>query len=416
MTEDIAAYVGVDWASATHYVYALDAQGAKLGHRSFQHSGEGLAELADWIRTTTGAEPGRVAVGIEVPHGPVVESLMESGFLVHALNPKQLDRFRDRFTMAGAKDDRLDALVLADSLRTDRRFYRFLEPVHPTIIQLREWSRMAEDLSAERNRLANRFRHQLWRYFPQMLDLAEDWSQQWIVELWDLISTPAKAQTVRASTVAKRLKQSRVKKWTADTLLDHLRGKPITVADGVTEACVAHCELILQRLRLVMQQMKVALKQLERLCSAVAELPPTIGVVPNAQADPEILRSMPGVGTIVLAALLSEAHDAVARRDAHALRGLSGVAPVTRRSGKQTLVVMRQSCPHRLRTAVYHWARVAVLHDFQTRNRYAALRKRGHSHARALRSIGSRLIGVACAMLRTGELFDRDRTPHSAAV
>jgi hypothetical protein len=47
--------------------------------------------------------------------------------------------------------------------------------VHPTIIQLREWSRMMEDLSAERNRLANRFRHQLWRYFPQMLELAEDW-------------------------------------------------------------------------------------------------------------------------------------------------------------------------------------------------------------------------------------------------
>jgi transposase len=226
MTEVIAAYVGVDWASATHYVYALDAQGAKLGHCSFQHSGEGLAELADWIRTTTVAEPGRIAVGIEVPHRPVVESPMESGFLVHALNPKQLDRFRDRFTMAGAKDDRLDALVLADSLRTNRRFYRFLEPVHPTIIQLRDWSRMAEDLSAERNRLANRFRHRLWRYFPQMLELAEDCSRQWILELWELISTPAKAQTVRASTVAKRLKQSRVKKWTAETLLKHLRGKP----------------------------------------------------------------------------------------------------------------------------------------------------------------------------------------------
>jgi transposase len=249
-----------------------------------------------------------------------------------------------------------------------------------------------------------------------MLDLAEDWSQQWILELWELIPTPAKAQTVRASTVAKRLKQCRVKKWTADTLLNDLRGKPITVADGVTEACVAHCELILQRLRLVMQQMKLAMKQLERLCSAVAELPPVVGVASNTQADPEILRSMPGVGTIVLAALLSEAHDAVARSDAHALRGLSGVAPVTRRSGKQILVVMRQSCPHRLRTAVYHWARVAVLHDFQTRNRYAALRKRGHSHARALRSIGSRLIGVACAMLRTGELFDRDRTPRSVVV
>ncbi|MET4177852.1 transposase [Bradyrhizobium sp. LA6.1] len=339
---------------------------------------------------------------------------MDSGFLVHALNPKQLDRFRDRFTMAGAKDDRLDAFVLADALRTDSRFYRFLEPVHPTIIQLREWSRMTEDLSAERNRLANRFRHQLWRYFPQMLELAEDWSQQWILDLWDLIPTPARARAVRTSTIARRLKESRVKRWTADTLLNHLRSTPISVASGVTEACVAHCELILGRLRLVMQQMKLAMKELERLCSAVAELPSASGIAPHA--DPEILRSMPGIGTIVLAALLSEGHDAIVRRDAQALRGLSGVVPVTRRSGKQIVVIMRQSCPHRLRTAVYHWARVAVLHDFQTRNRYAALRKRGHSHARALRSIGSRLIGVACAMLKTGELFDNGRPPQSAAA
>jgi hypothetical protein len=78
------------------------------------------------------------------------------------------------------------------------------------------------------------------------------------------------------------------------------------------------------------------------------------------------------------------------------------------------VVVMRQACPHRPRTAVFHWARVAVMRDLNCRNRYAALRKRGHSHARALRSIGSRLIGVACAMLRTGELFDSARLPQAA--
>jgi transposase len=117
----------------------------------------------------------------------------------------------------------------------------------------------------------------------------------------------------------------------------------------------------------------------------------------------------------VLAALLSEGHDAIARRNVPALRALAGVVPVTRRSGKQYMVVMRQACPHRLRTAVYHWARVAVMRDFHSRNRYAELRKRGYSHARALRSVGSRLIRVACAMLETGELFDPNRAPQTSA-
>jgi transposase len=163
-----------------------------------------------------------------------------------------------------------------------------------------------------------------------------------------------------------------------------------------------------------MEPMKNAMKQLERLCSALAELSPTTGSAGEPCSDPEILRSMPGVGPIVLAAL-SEGHDAIARRDVQTLRALAGVVPVTRRSGRQYMVVMRQACPHRLRTAAYHWARVAVMRDFHSRNRYAELRKRGHSHARALRSIGSRLIGVACAMLETGELFDRNRAPQTSA-
>ncbi|RVG17914.1 IS110 family transposase, partial [Sinorhizobium meliloti] len=388
--------------------------GQKLGHRAFAHSGTGLTELVDWIRSTSGHEPGRIAVGIEVPHGPVVEHLMDAGLLVHAVNPKQLDRLRDRFTMAGAKDDRLDAFVLADSLRTDDKFYRLLEPMHPTIIELREWSRITEDLSTERNRLANRFRHQLWRYFPQFLDLSEDWARQWILDLWEVVPTPAKARGTRTVTIANLLKQSRVRKWTADSLLAHLRTVPIAVAPGVTEACIAHCRIIITRLRLVMEQLKTALKQLERLCSAVADLPVAPETMTDGRCDPDILRSLPGVGPIVLAALLSEGHDAIVRRDAPTLRALSGVVPVTRRSGKQCMVVMRQACPHRLRTAVYHWARVAVMRDPHCRTRYSDMRKRGHSHARALRSIGSRLIGVACVMLQTGELFDANRMPQPA--
>jgi hypothetical protein len=124
MTESIMTYVGVDWASKTHYAYALDVDGEKLGHRPFDHSGEGLTELIEWIRSVSGQKIENIAIGIEVPHGPVVEHLMDAGFAVHAINPKQLDRLRDRFTTAGAKDDRLDAFVPTDSLRTDLRFYR----------------------------------------------------------------------------------------------------------------------------------------------------------------------------------------------------------------------------------------------------------------------------------------------------
>src|SRR6185503_436934 len=174
-----------------------DARGRKLGARAFAHSGEGLAAMAAWILELTGAAPEAVFVAIEVPHGPVVESLMERGFRVHAINPKQLDRFRDRFSPAGAKDDSRDAEVLADALRTDMRAFRKLALAEPLRIELREWSRMTDDLTAERNRLANRMREQLWRYFPAMLELEDDMAAEWFLDLWELVPTPEKAARVR---------------------------------------------------------------------------------------------------------------------------------------------------------------------------------------------------------------------------
>jgi len=55
---------------------------------------------------------------------------------------------------------------------------------------------------------------------------------------------------------------------------------------------------------------------------------------------------------------------------------------------------------------MYHWARVAVQHDTRSRAKYAALRSRGHSHGRALRSVADRLLNVACAMLKSGTPFN----------
>src|SRR5271166_4590294 len=51
-----------------------------------------------------------------------------------------MDRFRDRFTMAGAKDDSRNAEVMAPCLRTDPRCFRLLAAADPIIIELREWS------------------------------------------------------------------------------------------------------------------------------------------------------------------------------------------------------------------------------------------------------------------------------------
>ena len=67
---------------------------------------------------------------------------------------------------------------------------------------------------------------------------------------------------------------------------------------------------------------------------------------------------------------------------------------------------MRYAAHVRLRRAVYHWARVAAQHDHRSRTRYAALRRRGHSHGRAIRGVADRLLALACVLLQRQALFD----------
>ncbi len=404
-------YAGVDWGSQSHHVFLTDGGGRKFGEKIFKHGGEGLAEMAAWLMTASGAlEPGQILAAIEVPHGPVVETLVERGFKVHAINPKQMDRFRDRFTMAGAKDDSRDAEVMASALRTDPRCFRLLAPVDPTIVELREWSRIAEDLGVERNRLANRLREQLWRYFPAMLELEDDLGAEWLLELWEAAPAPQKASRLREATVAKLLKRHRIRRFDAAFVVNALRRPPVRVAAGTVEAASAHVASLVPRIRLLNRQIKDAHSRIEALTARLVraeEAEPG----QRKQHDAEILASLPGVGRTILATLLAEAWDALRRRDYAALRSLTGVAPVTKRSGKSCIVVRRQACHDRLANAVYHWARVAVQCDPRSRAKYAELRRRGHSHGRALRSVADRLLNVACAMLKSGVAF----SPSSAA-
>ena len=131
--------------------------------------------------------------------------------------------------------------------------------------------------------------------------------------------------------------------------------------------------------------------------------------------DMTLFRSLPGVGGYVLSTLFAEAFDLLQRRDYPALRARSGVAPVSIQSGNTRWEIRRLAVQHELRNALYHWARVAAVHDPLSKARYRALRARGHSHGRALRTVGDRLLAVACAMLKKRHPLRPEALPRQSS-
>lgn len=404
--EQIRWYVGIDWASREHQVCVTDAAGQVLEERAVPHSGEGLEELIAELLRRTDQNPQAVGVAIELPHGPVVEALLERRFAVFAVNPKQLDRFRDRFGPSGAKDDRRDARVLASALRTDEHAFRRLEPEEPTLVELREWSRLVEELTAEQVRWSNRMRDGLRRYYPQMLELGADGSDPWFLDLWQAVPTPAKARRIRDVTIRKVLRKHRIRRLTPKQVHDTLRTEPLRVADGTVQAACAQIEVAVAQLRLIHTQLRHGYRQLDRLIGELmgAEEGDEPGQK-REQHDVEILYSFPGVGRITLAVLLAEASQPLRERDYHRLRSVTGVAPVTCSSGTKRVVLMRRACNPRLRTAMHHIARVAVQRDPRWKQQYGQLRARGKVHAAALRIVGDRILRTMCAMLRNRQPY-----------
>lgn len=93
----------------------VDARGREVRRATIEHNAAGLRELLELL-----SRAGAREVAIERPDGPVVDTLLEAGITVVVISPNQLKNLRGRYGSAGNKDDRFDAFVLADTLRTDR--------------------------------------------------------------------------------------------------------------------------------------------------------------------------------------------------------------------------------------------------------------------------------------------------------
>jgi len=399
-------FAGIDWGSEKHRVCLMNRDGQILAERWIEHNGDSLAELTAWLRRETSDAPSLLAAAIEIPRGAIVETLLEHGFAVFSINPKQLDRFRDRYSPAGAKDDRRDALVLADALRTDMHCFRPVRLDDPAVIRLRELSRLDDELAQEQNRAVNRLREQFHRFFPQLLQLCECADEPWLWTLFELAPSPLRAARLTEARITRLLQQYRIRRITATEVRTMLKTKPLTLASGAAEAAAEHALLLLPRLRLLHQQRTDLARRISALLDELAA--PTEGR--KEHRDAAILLSLPGLGRKIAATMLSEASQAIADRDYHALRCYSGAAPITRQSGKKKTVVMRRGINERLRNALYHWARVSVVYHPQSKKRYAAMRACGHSHGRALRGLADRWLKVLTSMLTTGTLYDPQRS------
>lgn len=403
-------FVGIDWGSKSHAVCVLNDRGKKLLEREVRHHGDDVHDFVSKLRELAG-DMSTVAAAMEAPQGVMVEALLECGAKVYSINPKQLDRFRDRHSVSGAKDDDLDAYVLATSLQTDPALFRAVTLPSPALMTLSALSRTYEVMTEQVLSLSNQICEQLRRYYPQMVELGDWHEEPWLWLLFKAAPTPQSATKLPLLKINNILNAKRIRRISADNIRKKLRETPLPVADGVADAAALRVASLLPLLQAAHEQRSQCSQQMKALLTSFTkgdESPE------KSHHDAALLLSLPGIGVHNGAVMLTEARVALQARDYQALRRLAGVAPVSKRTGgrsKRPHVQRRHACNHRLREAFYHCGRVASQCDPRTQQHYRELRARGHTHGRAVRGVVDRLLKVLVAVLGSAQPYDRAKRP-----
>lgn len=182
-------YAGVDWADREHQVYVGDQDGKKIMEMKLQETPEGLAEFGHWLdeRRAEGIE---IWAAIEKPQGRIVDFLLDHGVVVYPVNPKAVDRARDRFRMSQSKSDSFDAYVLSEFLRTDHAHLRALQPSSEPAQELKMLTRDQQRVQRHNTRLLQQLKVTLKEYYPRPLEVFSDLDSQFARDFLKQYPTP----------------------------------------------------------------------------------------------------------------------------------------------------------------------------------------------------------------------------------
>jgi len=390
-------FAGVDWAEAHHDVHIQDEEGRRLGGGRLPDGIEGIARFHELVAARAD-DPGEVVIGIETDRGLFAAALVAAEYQVFAVNPMSVSRYRDRHKVSGAKSDPGDAKVLADLVRTDRHNHRRVIPDTELAEAVKVLARAHQSVIWNRRRQLNQLRSALREFYPAALAAFDDLASGDAIEVLKVAPEPALGAALSKTQIAAALRRggrTRRIDERAAAIQAALRGPQLQPPPVIAAAMGTSVAALVP----VIGEMTRQITGLEQQLAADFEQHP----------DAEVVRSLPGLGTILGARVLGESGDVPDRyADAKSRRNYAGTAPITRASGTRRVVLARHARNKRLADAIYLWAFAALTASPGARTLYDRRRAAGDTHHQALRALGNRLVGFLHGCLATRTLYDED--------
>ncbi|SQD95470.1 transposase [Parafrankia sp. Ea1.12] len=386
-------FVGDDRAEDHHDVEVQDGTGRRLTKGRLPEGLAGITRLHELVgaHLAEDADPAEVVVGIETDRGPWVSALVAAGYQVIAVNPVQAARYRERYSTSGAKSDAGDAHALADMVRTDRHQLRPVAGDSDLAEAVKVTARAHQTLVWDRTRQVQRLRAALVESFPAAVAVFDDLDAADTLELLEKAPAPDLARRLTVAQISAALKRARRRGDLAGRARAIRAGfqagqLPVRPATAAAYGAVVRAQVGL----------------IGTLTTEIGRLGAQVDAHFGQHPDAEVLLSQPGLGPVLAARVLAEFGDDPDRyADAKARKNYAGTSPVTRASGKKTVVMARYARNDRLADALHQQAFSALNASPGARAYYDAIRARGTGHHAALRQLGNRLVGILHGCLKT---------------
>jgi len=331
---------------------------------------------------------------IETPNHPLVEYLLDKGCMVYPINPKAVERYRDRHRLfRKLKSDPLDARVLADILRTDRKNHRPIFPDSELAKELKMLTQDHQHLVRERTRLSNQLTTCLKSYYPIALSMFSDIDRKCALTFLKKYPTLKEARTLSLPELRNFLQSLSYGRPKEIERMHRLLFTPqIPVRASVARAKSRYMLALVSQLLPLLEEIKAYEKEIERLL--------------KKHPDSKLFTSLPGAGTILAARVLTELGE---NRGLHphysSLQCLAGTAPVTKSSGTYRVVKLRHSCKKGFRHAMQQLAFCSILRSTWARHYYDGQRRKGKSHSQAIRALANKWLKIIHALWHKRELY-----------
>ncbi|CAM3359200.1 IS110 family transposase [Mycobacteroides abscessus] len=372
-------WCGIDWGGRSHHLCVLDDDGQQLLSRKIAHTVDGLMALVEVIASLAGS----VLIAIERAEGLLVEHLQQQCEAeIYCVSPKISARARERYRMAAAKSDEFDAYVLADTLRHQHAQWRPLATPSPVLAELTAISRDRQRILDMQVDTENRLRSILEAYHPAPLHLFSSLDRDITLAFIQTYPTPAQAGRITATRMGGFTgRHGYSGRQKPEALIERMQPHLLSASEGTVAGKAVAAKAFTEQLALLNTHLRGHDKRLRELL--------------DAHPDTHIFTSFPGIGPVTAAVLISEMGEERTRFPSpSSLLADTGLAPVTKASGRTRQVRFRYAANRRMRHAIDWWMFVATREDPWSAEIYQQARAAGHAHHRALRGLGARWVRI----------------------